>query len=325
MVLNNPRPTDAPGFILCPVTNMKLEFAKLSGSGNDFVCIDNRDGKYDRLINSPPHIRRFANALCRRGLGIGADGVIFACATEVEDFSDIAARFFEADGSEVELCGNGVGCFVHWVMLNRWLEPREVKILTPAGVVRGTNSEGNYTRVCIPIPEDIRHNIELEVNGDILKCDYVVTGVPHTVTWIEDLDKLDVDAIGKLVRHHQAFAPRGVNANFVQVLDEGEIAVRTYEFGVEGETLACGTGSASAAILTTLARNWPDEYRTGKKPVLVHARSGDVLKIYFSIDKHGNVDDVCLETVIRFIFTGTIQKDLLEASGLQTVTKIDFN
>src|SRR5690554_1315206 len=91
MVLNNPRPTDAPGFILCPVTNMKLEFAKLSGSGNDFVCIDNRDGKYDRLINSPPHIRRFANALCRRGLGIGADGVIFACATEVEDFSDIAA------------------------------------------------------------------------------------------------------------------------------------------------------------------------------------------------------------------------------------------
>lgn len=292
---------------------MDIGFTKLSGSGNDFICIDNRDARFDDLISSGNDIGRFAKTLCRRGLGVGADGVIFACQPEIEGVADIAARFFEADGSEVELCGNGTGCFVHWVMTNGWLGPGEIKILTPAGVVRGSDSGNNYSRVCIPLPEGLQMNIDLQVNGEVFECDYVVTGVPHTVCRVDDLARLDVQKFGRLFRHHPAFAPRGVNANFVQVLGEGDIAVRTYEFGVEGETLACGTGSASAAIITALREKWGDDYRLGRKPVLVHARGGDVLRIYFTADQQDSIVDVCLETRVRLIYTGVLGPDMMQA------------
>ena len=302
-----------------------IEFAKLSGSGNDFVCIDNRDGRFDAMLADGERIGQFARLLCRRSRGIGADGVIFAGQPEVEDVADVAARFFEADGSETDLCGNGTACFTRWAFDSGFVRDSQIRILTPAGVVLAERGDGQYILVCIPSPQQYQRDLEITVHGFPICFDHVVTGVPHLVMYVDDVDKIDMEKLGPAIRHHRRFAPQGVNANFVQVLGEGEIAVRTWEYGVEGETLACGTGSASAAILAALRFNWAKEYRTHDRPVIVHARSGDVLRVYFTETDDGRVDDVCLETVVRSLFSGTISDELAAAAfsaGMQGIQGI---
>jgi len=291
-----------------------IEFAKLSGSGNDFVCIDNRDGRFDALLGNGPAIGHFARLLCRRSMGIGADGVIFACRPEIEEVADVGARFFEADGSEAALCGNGTACFTRWAFDGRFVSDSSIRILTPAGVVLAERGDGAYILVCIPDPEDMRRGLSVCVDGFPMPCDYVVTGVGHLATYVEDVGCIDMARLGPAIRHHRLFQPTGVNANFVQVLGEGEIAVRTWEFGVEGETLACGTGSAAAAILTALRNDWPKEYLSHAKPILVHARSGDVLRVYFTRQDDGAITDVCLETVVRFLYEGVISRELADGA-----------
>ncbi len=287
-----------------------IEFAKLSGSGNDFICIDNRDGRFQELIaaGGAPH---FARTLCHRGPSIGADGLIFAEKTDLLPDVQLFARFFEPDGSEAELCGNGTACFIYWAVASGWLpEDEEAKALTTAGVVRGQKLPGEYVRVCIPTPEDMQTDLELTAGGRKWRLDYLATGVPHAIAYVRDVDKVEVSHWGPLIRHHERFQPRGVNVNFVQVLGEGRIAVRTYEFGVEGETLACGTGSSAAAILTALRYRWPKQYLSGDKPVEITARSGDTLRVGFVAHPDGSVSDVCLETIVRPVFSGVIHPDL---------------
>jgi len=284
-------------------------FTKLSGSGNDFACFDARDGRLDRVISHPECAAHCARTLCHRAMGIGADGIIFACRPEVEGVADIGARFFEPDGSEAALCGNGTGCFVRWVTDHGWHDG-ELRILTPAGVVRGMMGDGAYVKVCITLPEDIRLGIELHVDGRTFDCDYAVTGVPHVVSYVPDVDAVDVAHDGTALRHHAAFGTEGANANFVQVLEEGRIAVRTFEFGVEAETLACGTGSTACAALAALRFGWDDRYFQ-REPVLVHARSGDVLRVILERDERtGAFVDACLETVVRVSYTGRLHPDL---------------
>jgi diaminopimelate epimerase len=287
-----------------------LPFAKLSGSGNDFVCIDNHNGQLGPAFSQPRRLAHLAKVLCRRGLGIGADGLIIAQAPEIEGVADIAASFLEPDGSQAELCGNGVACFTRWVLEERLAAGPEVRILTGAGVVRGKNGEGTgYMRACIPIPESVQTDRTIRTGRRRWTYDFAVTGVPHLVTYVEDLEKLEVSHWGPLLRHHEQFGPRGVNANFVQVLGEGRLAVRTYEFGVEGETLSCGTGSATAAILAARRFGWPAPYLRGDRPVLVQARSGDVLRIFFSL-AGDRIEDVCLETLVRYLYHGRLHTDL---------------
>lgn len=286
-----------------------IEFAKLSGSGNDFICLDNRGGRLDSILTDGPAVSRFAVAMCRRGLGIGADGLIFATDCEIGGAADVGARFFEPDGSEAALCGNGVACFVRWAGDDGWGSGQELRVLTSAGVVRGRRSDGSYVRVCIPLPEDMKTDLKVSAGGAKWKCDYVVTGVPHLLVYVDDVSAVDVPHLGGLLRHHEMFAPRGVNANFVQVLGEGSIALRTFEYGVEGETLACGTGSAAAAIMAAQRRRWGKEYFSGERPVLVRARSGDVLRVYFEM-VGGEVRDPCVETVVRFLYRGVVHSDL---------------
>jgi len=287
-----------------------VEFTKLSGSGNDFICIDGRSGRLDAVLNDG-RAGPFAALLCRRGRSVGADGMIFAVVPEIEGVADIGARFFEPDGSEAELCGNGTACFIYWAMVNGWVPRREVKVLTPAGVVRGHGADGQYVRVCIPDPEGVQTDLELEVKGERWRCDFVVAGVPHVITWVDHVERLDVRHWGDGFRRHERFAPRGANANFVEVLDTGRIAVRTFEFGVEDETLACGTGSAAAAILTALRFDWPRAYLDGEAPVEIVARSGEVLKVWFQAADDGRIADVCLETVVRCVFNGRLCPDLV--------------
>ncbi len=290
-----------------------IEFAKLSGSGNDFLCLDGRGGRFEWLLADPLRAGRFAQVLCRRGLGIGADGVIFAVACEVDTLADLAARFFEPDGGETDLCGNGTACFVRWAMENGWVNDREFRVLTGAGVVRGRRSDGQYVRVCIPLPEDMRSDLVVSVGGKRWRCDYVVTGVPHLLAYVDDVAAVNMCRLGPLLRHHTMFAPHGVNANFVQVMQEGELALRTFETGVEGETLACGTGSAAAAIMAAQRFGWSADFLTGRKPVLVHARSGDLLRVYFERIAD-QVRDLCLETVVRFLSRGVLHADLAAAA-----------
>lgn len=300
------------------MTNQPIDFAKLSGSGNDFVCIDGRDGRFDGLLAAPEAVDRFARALCRRSVGVGADGVIFCLTPEIEGFADVAARFLEADGSECELCGNGTACFTRWAVDGGFVAGSSIKILTSAGVVLAETCDDSYVRVCIPSPEDRQQDVRIDAEGCPLTCDYVVTGVPHVAIYVEHVEHIDMGKLGPAVRHHERFHPRGVNANFVQVIGEGEIAVRTWEYGVEGETLACGTGSASAAILAALRCDWPREYRSHDRPVLVHVRSGDVLRVYFRQADDGAIDDVCLETIVRPLYRGTISPELTAVALGQT-------
>lgn len=296
--------------------NDPIQFAKLSGSGNDFICLDNLDGRLDFLLADAARVAHFARTLCRRGLSVGADGVIFAVRPEVDGVSDIGARLYEADGSEAELCGNGMACFCRWVYEHGLVpSPQEIRVLTPAGVVRGRNNiGGSYVRVCIPLPEQIRQGQHLQLGGGDLEYDFAVTGVPHAVVFVPSLETLDIARLGPEIRHHPTFAPRGVNANFVQVLGEGELANRTWEFGVEGETMACGTGSAAAAILAARRFHWPSGYFTGRQPVRVHARSGDVLRVHFETNPHGEIIDLCLETVVRYAYNATLHDDQRRAA-----------
>ena len=288
-----------------------LAFAKLSGSGNDFIFIDNRNGRFDEVLSSPGMVRAFAQRLCHRGLGIGADGIVFANTCELNDLADIKARFFEADGSEAELCGNGAACFIHWAVVNKMVPRKKVRILTPAGIVKGQNGVNGYVRVCIPRPADMQTDMTIELADSRWTCDFVSVGVPHLITYVDDVDEVDVAHLGPAFRHHPRFQPRGVNANFVQVIAEGEIALRTYEFGVEGETLACGTGSTAAAILSARRFGWDREYVRGEEPVRIRSRGGDILRVYFTLHDDGTVTDPCLETIVRFIYTGTVHPDLI--------------
>ena len=226
----------------------QLKFTKLNSAGNDFICIDNTGGSLDPIAKSN-FCEEFVRVLARRGLGIGADGVIVACDLNQHAGVDITARFLEPDGSEAWLCGNGTACFAYWAVQTGLVKGPRVTIRTKAGTAEAqiAVADPRLVTVCVPDPTELRHAIRLDIDGAEWEVDYVNTGVPHAVSYVENIDRLDVDHWGKHIRHHPEFAPRGVNANFVEILSEGRIMVRTFEFGVEDETLACGTGSAASA------------------------------------------------------------------------------
>lgn len=287
----------------CPI-----EFRKLHSAGNDFVCIDNLDGRFNPIIANGCFydlVRR----ICRRGLGVGADGVILACEKGTGAGVDIVARFLEPDGSEAKLCGNGTACFTYWAIAEGLLTGPEVTILTGAGTATGRMLSKNSTnvRVCVPNPHQLEWDIPIEAAGRSWIVDYADTGVPHAVIYPENpLAAFDVPKYGKAIRNHPHFSPEGVNANFVEIVREGEINLRTFEFGVEAETLACGTGSAASAIITALKHRWAPDYLNGQRPVKVNVRSGACLKVWFEMGPKGTITDVCMETDVMPVYAGVM-------------------
>lgn len=290
-----------------------IRFSKISAGGNDFICLDNTQGAFSALLASDA-LAHVVQRLCRRGLSVGADGVIVACERGSGHGVDIIAKFLEPDGSEAELCGNGTACFTYWVINRGLVAGPEVQILTAAGIATGRvdDEDPKRIRVCVPDPRDLALGLELDVKGERWTLDYIHTGVPHAIAFVDRLQQLDILHWGPGIRHHPRFAPRGVNANFVQVLDVGRIAIRTFEFGVEAETLACGTGSAAAAIVSALRYDWPMAYRRGETAVQVQVRGGENLRVWFVCHDDSNVTDVCLETRARPIYDGEISPELLE-------------
>jgi diaminopimelate epimerase len=255
----------------------KIKFTKMVASGNDFVVMDKLPAG---------NLCALTRALCDRKFGIGADGLLLISKAK---HADLRMRIINSDGSEAEMCGNGARCAA------LFSGKKKAEIFTLAGLI---NSQvcGSQVRIQLTDPKAIKLDIPLKVNGRPIKVDFINTGVPHVVVFVEGLDKLDVDSIGRLIRWHIKFIPAGTNVNFVEVKDNGLIGIRTYERGVEGETLACGTGSTAAALIFALKNNLKDLVR-------VKTQSGEVLKIYFN-KKEDKFNDVWLEGSVRIVYKG---------------------
>ncbi|MEW6264991.1 MAG: diaminopimelate epimerase [Thermodesulfobacteriota bacterium] len=273
---------------------VELDFYKMSGHGNDFVLVDN----WDHLV-SEEQMAPLARAVCRRQVGVGADGMIFIepGPTEV----DFAWRFFNSDGSEGEMCGNGGRCAARFAYLTG-IAPAEMSFLTKAGVIEASVGP-DTVKIKMTPPGQPDLDYALELPGGQMKFSSLNTGVPHAVTWVEDLEAVNVQETGRAVRYHPRFKPAGSNVNFVKIMKDGRLAIRTYERGVEDETLACGTGSIAAVLLSSLKG-------LVKSPARVLTRGGEELIVHFSRtgDRFG---DVFLEGAVRLIFTGRLGPDVM--------------
>ncbi len=292
-----------------------MEFWKFSSAGNDFICIDNRDGSCDRYLSTGALRKSLARTLCARSTGIGADGLAIVAAPEIPAHNRISSVSLESDGSECELCGNCMASLTRYAFETGLCQKRRMHIETPAGTVNTTIAGRDDVSLTIPPPEHYRPGIQLSFEDRDILCDYIVAGIPHTATYVDNIEGLSIDKPGYFLRHHEAFEPRGVNANFVQVIKEGEIAVRTWEFGVEGETLSCGTGSCASAMMTALRFNWNGTIAAGKTPVLVRARSGETIRVYVRFDEAtGTLGEIRFETRVRMIMRGIVDRAWLETA-----------
>jgi len=265
-----------------------LRFTKMNGAGNDFVLVDNRSGK---LVLTREQIVR----LCDRHRGIGADGVLIL--EQPVNGADFRMRYYNADGGEAEMCGNGARCFARFA--TRTAGSREkISFETPAGVI-GAELLGEIVRLEMSAPRDLQLGLELKIEDQTVKADYVDSGVPHLVVPVPKIDQVNVQSLGEKLRFHPRFAPRGANANFSEKRGPRQIAIRTYERGVEAETLACGTGVVASAILFAARENVSG-------PIEVLVRGGDTLEVDFSRSDDA-FSDVTLTGPADFVFDGTIE------------------
>ncbi len=270
----------------------RIPFWKMSGSGNDFILIDNRRGLLQGI-----DLKRFVARVCRRRISVGADGVILI--EEPTRGADFRWRYFNADGGEVEMCGNGSRCAARFALL-QGIAQETMTFETLAGLVRAEVREGRV-KVRLPDSTDLHLDLRVPIDGKEYPAAFLNTGVPHVVYFVEDLEGTDVLGLGRKTRYHDLFAPAGANANFVRVLGSRRLAIRTYERGVEDETLACGTGAIAAACV---AAAW------GKvsPPVDLLTRSGLVLTVYFR--REGNrFRDVFLEGDAQVIYSGELWEE----------------
>ena len=257
-------------------------------AGNDFVMIDNRAGD---LRLAPEQISR----ICDRHRGVGADGVLVL--ERATNGADFRMRYYNADGGEAEMCGNGARCFARYA--SHVAGPMEkLSFETPAGVI-GANIQGDLVRLQMSEPKDLQLGIKISLGDQTLDGHFVNSGVPHVVLPVEDLEHADVRGIGSAVRHHEMFSPKGANVNFLKRRGDKQISIRTYERGVEDETLACGTGVvASALIFSALERV--------DGPIGVLVRGGNELEVGF--EKEGErFKNVTLTGPADFVFEGTIE------------------
>ncbi len=274
----------------------QIPFFKMSGSGNDFILIDNREkvveenGLSDRI-----------KKVCRRQMSVGADGFILV---ENSDNVDFKWRFFNADGSLAEMCGNGARCAARFAFLNG-IAGKEMAFETDAGIVRAFVS-GRDVKIKMPEPKDIKTDYIIELEKGSLSVNSVNTGVPHVVVMVDKLDRVDVVKQGREIRYCKSFAPAGTNVNFMSLQNDGSIAIRTYERGVEDETLACGTGSVAGAVIMAYKEKI-------NSPVKVRTNSGEFLNIFF-YKNNSDFSDVYLEGDSRVIYSGKLWRDAWEYS-----------
>ena len=269
----------------------RIPFFKMSGSGNDFIIIDNRKPVLDEAS-----LKRFIVNVCRRKLSAGADGLILIEPSEAVDFK---WRFFNSDGSRAEMCGNGARCAARYAHVNG-ITAKRLKFQTDVGIVAAEIID-ERVKVKMTDPSEITPDMSIELDAGRRTMAAVNTGVPHVILVETDLEAVDVRGLGREIRRHAAFAPAGTNVNFITSPADDTIVIRTYERGVEDETLACGTGSVAAALVTAV--------RHGKdSPIHVKTRSGILLTVHFSRKENG-FTNVHLEGDARIIYHGEMWEE----------------
>ena len=265
---------------------MILHFTKMNGAGNDFVVVDNRQGELALSRETIAH-------LCDRHRGVGADGLL--AVEPAQNGADFRMRYYNADGGEAEMCGNGARCFARFAGRLAGITGK-LSFETEAGVI-SAEFVGDNVRLAMSEPQGLRlhESVRLE-GGTTLTVHSINTGVPHAVVVTENLDSVPVQEYGAGIRYHAHFAPRGTNANFISPVNAQTLAIRTYERGVEGETLACGTGVVASALVF-------HELTGAKSPVAVQVRGGDTLSVAFT-GSRGVYQNVTLTGPADFVFDG---------------------
>ena len=281
--------------------SIMLRFTKMNGAGNDFILIDNRAGDVHLDRNQIVH-------LCDRHRGIGADGILLL--EKAANHADFRMRYFNADGGEAEMCGNGARCFARFANKAAGAQTK-ISFETPAGVI-SAELKGDLVTLRMIEPCDLRLNMKLPVEAAPRRFSrdqsatrasrllhFINTGVPHVVIPVAKIDGVDVRREGSALRYHKMFSPRGANVNFIEKRGPKKVAVRTYERGVEDETLACGTGIVATALIFAATENTDG-------PITVIARGGDELQVGFK--KIGNqFREVTLTGPAEFVFEGAIK------------------
>jgi len=271
-----------------------IPFTKMSGAGNDFIVLDHRRRFIPELYQP-----QFAQLVCRRSFSAGADGLILI---EDSDRDDFSWRFYNRDGSVAEMCGNGARCAARFAWRNN-LAGRVMRFTTLAGTIDAEMiGEQEHVKIGMPDPFDYRDSILLGVDGVQRELVCINTGVPHAVLFV-DSDQVPVEQWGRLIRYDELFEPAGTNVDFVKILEDGQLLVRTYERGVEAETMACGTGVVAAAVVAA-------RMGFGESPVDVTTAGGEILTVQFERD-NGKVTGVSLQGSARIIYEGNLSAEAL--------------
>lgn len=275
----------------------------MAGGGNDFVMIDNRTSRI-----AEPGI--LARRICTRAVSVGGDGLILV---ESSARATFRMRYYNSDGSQGAFCGNGTRCAARFAFLNV-IAGRRMTIETDAGIVGAEIGEGGQVTLSLPAPHTFRPRRPLVIGEQTIRGSSLMVGVPHYVLFLKgdpstslgtSLWSQNIDPLGRAIRKHPDLVPDGgANVNFIVVRDDHLIEVRTWERGVEGETLACGSGVVASAVTSAL-------FGRVQSPVAVRTRSGITLEVSFTL-KDGHVEDVRLRGDARLIYRATITPETLE-------------
>jgi diaminopimelate epimerase len=272
-----------------------LIFSKMAGGGNDFVVIDNRTAK---ITDASELTRR----ICTRRLSVGADGLILV---EGSVRATFRMRYYNADGGLAAFCANGTRCAARFAFLNV-IAGRRMTIETDAGIIGAEIGDGGAVTLSLQPPRSFRPQRPLVVGEKTIHGSSILVGVPHYVVYLRDeLWSQNIDPLGRAIRTHPELrSDGGANANFVVVRDLHHVEVRTWERGVEGETLSCGSGVVASAVMTAL-------FGRARSPVSVLTRGGITLEVSFEL-RDGAVENVQLKGDARHIYRATITPETLE-------------
>ncbi len=275
------------------IAQFPVPFVKMSGTGNDFIIIDHR-----KPLIAAEAMPEFASLVCRRRFSAGADGLILIEESSQADFKWL---FFNADGSVAEMCGNGARCAARFAYMHG-IAPARMRFETLAGIIEAQVADIDVS-VKMTDPVDLQMHREIVVDHEPVLLHSVDTGVPHAVVFVDDISGTDVRTRGNRIRHHEAFMPAGTNVNFVQEQD-GAFKVRTYERGVEDETLACGTGAVASALIAALLDR-------AASPVEIITSGGDRLAILFDVRDGKAADNVFLKGPAHVVYKGELNAEAL--------------
>lgn len=258
-----------------------IKFTKMSGSGNDFIVVDNRN----KIVKTASV---FAEKYCN---GESADGLLLVEKSRL-GCADFRMVYYNSDGSRASFCGNGARCISLFAYRNK-ISPSKMCFESDAGLISAEVKKKSVVKIKMPSPKNFKLDFDLNAAGKNFEASFVHTGVPHTVIFVKDIKNVDVNKLGRLIRFHKKFEPSGTNVNFVKVLGINKLRVRTYERGVEAETLACGTGVTASAVISIMKKYV-------SSPVSVLTQGGETLKVYY------DGKTAFFEGKVSFVFEGKI-------------------